>query len=81
MEFKANVCLWIEVQRQREKNGKLGRNMIGLSGNKNVRLLINSNAQESRGIKRTQTMKVIGSKPKKRKSTIVKDASYVGINV
>ena len=52
LELKCNVWILIEVKQPRKKIGKVRRNMIGLPGNKNDRLLIYLKVQDWQGIKR-----------------------------
>ena len=79
LELKDNIWPCIEVRRLRKNNGKLRRNTIGLSCNENDRLLVYSKAQYCRGINKTQTMELIGSKSKTKKNKIGNDASYIVI--
>ena len=64
LELQANVWSWIEVRRTWKNIGKSRRNMIGLSGNENDRLLVYSKAQYCQGINKTRTMESIGLKSK-----------------
>ena len=64
LEFNSNVWPLIEIRVSRKKIGKSRRNTIGLSGNKNDRLLVNSKVQYCSGISKTQTLESIRLKSK-----------------
>ena len=81
LELKCNVWILIEVKQPRKKIGKVRRNMIGLPGNKNDRLLIYLKVQDWQGIKRTRAVEIIGWKSRTKKNKIENDASYVEIHL